>query len=70
MMNVSAAFNEIEVKDRSRKKEREKASRVIVRGERMKFTELHIAVVTFHPLEFIFPFLVLSYAFFVGHVKG
>lgn len=36
----------------------------------MKFTELHIAVVTFHPLEFIFPFLVLSYAFFVGHVKG
>lgn len=22
----------------------------------MKFTELHIAVVTFHPLEFIFPF--------------
>lgn len=36
----------------------------------MKFTELHIAVVTFHPLEFIFPFLVLSYAFFVGHMKG
>lgn len=51
-MNISAAFNS----DR-RKVEREKerkASRVIVRGERMKFTELHIAVVTFHPLEFIF----------------
>lgn len=32
----------------------------------MKFTELHIAVVTFHPLEFIFPFLILSYAFFRG----
>jgi len=28
----------------------------------MKFTELHIAVVTFHPLEFIFLLLVLSYA--------
>lgn len=59
MMNVSAAFNEIEEKievERKKESEREKASRVIVRGERMKFTELHIAVVTFRPLEFIFPF--------------
>lgn len=43
-MNVSAASNEIEEKRR----EEEGQRRVIVRGERMKFTELHIAVVTFH----------------------
>lgn len=47
-----------------------RSQRVSVRGERMKFTGLHIAVVTFRPLEFIFPFLVLSYAFFAGYMKG
>lgn len=31
------------------KRERERHQRISVRGERMKFTELHIAVVTFHP---------------------
>lgn len=40
------------------------------RRERMKFTELHIAVVTFHPLKFIFSFLVPSYAFFVRCTRG
>lgn len=52
MTNVSAAFNEMEEKievERKKEREGEKASRVIVRGERMKFTELHIAVVTFRP---------------------
>ena len=59
----------IEERERERERKKRKASRVIVRGERMKFTELHIVVVTFHPLKFIFPFLVLSYAFFVGYMK-
>lgn len=36
----------------------------------MKFTDFHIAVVTFRSLKFIFPFLVLSYAFFVRYTKA
>jgi len=36
----------------------------------MKFTELHIAVVTFRPLEFILLFLILVYAFRGLHGKG
>lgn len=46
-----------------REKGREPERRVIVRGEGMKFTGLHIAVVTFHPPEFILPFLVLVCVF-------
>lgn len=70
--------------DRDREREGTKRERrtkrdgrgVSVRGERMKFAELHIAVVTFRPLpspptgEFIFSFLVLSYAFFASYMKG
>lgn len=34
---------------------RKTLQRIIVRDERMKFTELHIAVVTFHPRKIYFP---------------
>lgn len=40
---------------REKKGEKCQRERIIVRDERMKFTELHIAVVTFHPCKIYFP---------------
>lgn len=59
------------MREREGEKETRRRERIIVRDERMKFTELHIAVVTFHPCKIYFP-LSRSFCrmhFFAGYAK-